>query len=614
MKNGKKFLALFAMLAITAGTVAPLMFAAGSGYADVPESHWASEVIAKWSGDSYGILSGYGDGMFEPSREINLGEMATILSRIFGYSQRYTVAVTPDWADEAVEKCLAAGVIPPAANIDASVALTREQAVEMIAKAYGIEPASGNTSFADDSEIGIECKAYVNAFSKLGYVVGKGGNLFDPKGRYTRAEAMQVLDNTTSEIADSSIAGQNFSKNLIVRKSGVTIKDTTVQGHLIIAPGAKDGEVLLENVTVSGVLFAAGPNVQLYASAGSVIPNIEVDAVHVTISGSGAVGNVVVNGGTGGIEVLTAPTTVNVSSSAGDVKTKNNGMIPAGKTLTTSADTTVLAPTATPAPSDKPTGDTPNSRFLSSRNGPGGAITRQEWTSRLVERANLTMATNRFESSYSDVDESSKYSWAIETARRNNATSVSDEDGRKFYPDYAATENFAVVTAVRALGILYKDLADLHSIANSTDMFVGTPSNKELTEEQAALILSAVDLISAAVAIDPNGEPEINYSKDVVMIEGDGISYSVTDYDPALASGATFGVYLKGIKELPLEAGSVAILPEYGTFLGGLALKVVAIETVSGGFMIYSITPPLEELLGEGGLKMEGSYTVKFAD
>jgi hypothetical protein len=550
--------------------------------------------------------------MFEPSREINLGELATILSRIFGYSERYTITVTPDWADEAVEKCMAAGVIPLAANIDASVAVTREQAVVMIAKAYGIEPISGKTSFADDSEISLDCKAYVSAFSKLGYVVGRGDNRFDPKGRYTRAEAMQVLDNTTSEIADASITGQNYSKNLIVRKSGITIKNTTVQGHLIIAPGAKDGEILLDNVKVNGELIAAGSHVQLSATNGSVVSNLSVDADYVTISGDGTVENVSVNGGTDGIEVLTAPTTVSVNRTAADVKTKNNGMIPAGETLTTSATATVLVPTATPTPSDKPTGQTPNSRFLSSRNGPGGAITRQEWTSRLVERANLTLVNNSAKSSYSDVDENNKYFGVIETALQNNATSISDEDDRKFYPDYAATETFAVVTAVRALGFNYTDLADLFSVANSTGMFVGTPANKDLTEEQSALILSAVERISAPKEIDPNGKSEIYFSKDVVMLEGEDLSYSVTDHYPSLANGATSEVYITGIKELPLKVGSVAILPETDKYLSGVALKVVAIETVSDGFIVYYTDPPLEELLGEGGVKIEGSFTPKF--
>jgi Zn-dependent metalloprotease len=265
MRIGKKFISLLLTIILTTSTI-PLnftAFAATSFYDDVPTTHWAYSVIDKWSGDSYGVLQGDGKGNFYPSKGITLGELATILSKTFGYTERISAEVTPQWADEYVEKAIAAGIIPrPNGIIDANIGVTREQAIRYIATAYNINPSEGETAFADNDSIGAEYKPYVNVFQKSGYVVGKGGNLFDPKTIYTRAEAMQVIENTTSDIIDQSVNGQIYSKSLIIRKQGVVIKDTSVKENLIIGQGVGDGEVILDNVTIDGklVVYGGGSN------------------------------------------------------------------------------------------------------------------------------------------------------------------------------------------------------------------------------------------------------------------------------------------------------------------------------------------------------------------
>jgi hypothetical protein len=299
MKIGKKVLALFVTFTLIASTV-PSAFAAENSYSDVPSDHWANDVIAKWSSDAYGVLQGNSDGTFAPSRGLTLGELATILSKTFGYTERTPAEVSPAWADEYIEKAVAARIIAKADSIDASVAVTREQAVKYIALAYNVAPAPGNTAFADDASIDAEYKPYVNAFQKLGYVAGKGGGVFDPKAVYTRAEAMQVIENTTAEIVDNSVSGQTYAKNLVVRKSGVTVKDTTVNSNFIVGQGVGDGEVTLENVSIGGSLIAYGGGANSITVKGDdAIASVVVDkpygeAVHI----SGNFGTITVTDGT----------------------------------------------------------------------------------------------------------------------------------------------------------------------------------------------------------------------------------------------------------------------------------------------------------------------------
>jgi hypothetical protein len=282
-------------------SIAPqLVFAAGNSYTDVPPNHWASGVIARWSGDGYGVLQGNGDGTFSPSKGLTLGELATILSKTFGYSERISADVTPGWADEAVEKAIAAGVVAKAPAIEASASVTREQAIKYISIAYGIAPAEGNTTFADDSVIGTEYKPYVKAFQQLGYIVGKGNNDFDPKSAYTRAEAMKVIDNTTSEIADISVSGHTYDRDLIVRKSGVTVKDTTVNHDLIIGQGIGNGEIKLDNVTIAGQLLAfGGGSISVVVKEGYKISSTLADkAFGQPLRLEGAFGTIIVANGT----------------------------------------------------------------------------------------------------------------------------------------------------------------------------------------------------------------------------------------------------------------------------------------------------------------------------
>ncbi|MDR1642365.1 MAG: M4 family metallopeptidase [Clostridiales bacterium] len=271
MKLTKKLASLFIALALVIGSAVSAM--AATSYADVPSSHWANSVISKWSGDGYGVLVGDGSGSFLPEKGITLGELATILTKTFGYVERVATVTTPSWADIYVEKAIAAGVIEKAEKVDASAIVTREKAVKLIALAYGVAPVSGETKFADNSAIAAEYKPYIKAFQELGYIVGKGSNRFDPTGYYTRAEALQLLDSTTSEIADKSITGKTFEKSLIIRKPGVSIKDTKVLGDLIIGQGVGDGEAILENVEISGSLVAFGGGSNSIKVSGKTVPS-----------------------------------------------------------------------------------------------------------------------------------------------------------------------------------------------------------------------------------------------------------------------------------------------------------------------------------------------------
>ena len=260
-KKTKKRLSLILSLLLIISSV-NISSATKTKFADVPDTHWASKVIAKWSGEDYNVLQGDGKGNFNPSKGLTLGEIMTIISKTFGYVQKQETQVTPVWAKESVEKAIAAGILPKTEKIDANKMITRQEAIKYIAIAFGIESSQGNTVFIDDQDIDEQYKGYVKAFYDMGYITGdnkdKSKAKFNPKANYTRAEAMQVIDNILSDIIDRYTRDKTYEKNIIIRKAGVNLHNVKTKQNIIIAQGVQDSNISMQKVQIGKSLIIYG--------------------------------------------------------------------------------------------------------------------------------------------------------------------------------------------------------------------------------------------------------------------------------------------------------------------------------------------------------------------
>jgi len=115
-----------------------------SRFADVDSNEWYSPAIA-WA-SSVGIVDGNGDGTFGPNDLINREQMAAMLANYFNY------------------------------------------------KNFSL-PNIPTGDFADENDIAEWALDAVRLIQKAGIVGGKPGNLFDPQGSATRAEAAAILAN-----------------------------------------------------------------------------------------------------------------------------------------------------------------------------------------------------------------------------------------------------------------------------------------------------------------------------------------------------------------------------------------------------------------------------------
>ncbi len=253
----KKVLTLVLVLAVVLSLGIGISYAAGNPptYTDVPENYWGYEAITKWSTTQYGILGGYGDGKFGPSDPITAEQLAWINGRILGI------------ADTDAKY-----------SGDGKRELTRAEAVTIIAQAFCVEPLENAAdTFADNASVPAAYRGYVNAMKAAGYIKGMGNNVFSPNSSYTRAQALQVIYNMISDITDNNASDVNAADNYVIRKAGIQLKDSTIDGNLIIGNGVGDGDVTLENVTVNGklIVFGGGSN-SIVVRGKSNVSNVEV--------------------------------------------------------------------------------------------------------------------------------------------------------------------------------------------------------------------------------------------------------------------------------------------------------------------------------------------------
>ena len=249
-KNGVLLLALSAAMALM------LTGARAASYQDVA-GHWAEPQIARWS--DLGYLTGYGDGTFGPNDPISRGQLAAILSNLYGYTgeAENTFGIPEDaWYLSYVLRAAQAGILPDSWWETASDApLTREEAMYIIAAAIDLEgsgtlPGDRYTDGEDISDWAVEA---VYAMTEAGYVGGFPDGGVHPQGSFTRAEVVTILNNIFAEVynAPGTYSG-DVTGLTVVAAGGITLRDMTVDGDLILTGAAAGQTVTLDHVTVTG--------------------------------------------------------------------------------------------------------------------------------------------------------------------------------------------------------------------------------------------------------------------------------------------------------------------------------------------------------------------------
>ena len=326
--------------------------------------HWAASSIDRWS--DYGVIDGYTDGSFGPGDSITRAQMAVILDRLFGWTQQaenyFSDISGSEWYAGAVLRANAAGVM----NGDTSGAarpndsITRQDAAVMLTRALRLESSGSGTTFVDAEEIGSWAKDAVQIMSSMGLINGTGNGVFSPRRSITRAEAVSILDRAIGGYYDRAgvYTADADGPVMVIAAPGVTLRGVTVDGDLIIAPGAEGSETILNDVTVTGtVRVLSGKDASVLLRGETCVESVEMDGENSRLQAAPSVeiGSLTVSGSGTHVRGLDEDQQVTVADGAQGVLV-NGHPTQSGSTVTAGEDVSTDADNVEVEPDDKPSG------------------------------------------------------------------------------------------------------------------------------------------------------------------------------------------------------------------------------------------------------------------
>lgn len=256
-------LMVFNMFPVTA-----LANSQGYDYVDMP-NNWSTEALTK--AVENGLLKGYADNgknLIKADAPLKRAEMAAVVNRTFGAIKADVLNGVIDvpstsWYANDMAKAIMMGTFMKDKQMRPESNISRQEAFVVLARAFKISSdAAGNNGldgFSDEADVAVWARNELNGMIEAGYVRGSNG-ILNPKANISRAEFATLMDNLVKQYID--VAGEVTdvvsSGNVLIRVPGVTLKNLTIEGDLIIADGVGEGDVTLDNVRVEGRTIVRG--------------------------------------------------------------------------------------------------------------------------------------------------------------------------------------------------------------------------------------------------------------------------------------------------------------------------------------------------------------------
>jgi len=179
-------------------------------FADVTDE-WFAPYVERMT--LMGITNGYsedGSSLFKPNQTITRSEFAVFLANALNLKADQTNSKSfadsssiPSWALNKVNAAVSNGIISGYEDntFQPNQEITRAEMAVMIMRALGLTQSDSTVSFADASSIPDWALESVAQAVKAGIVSGKPGNIFDPMGKASRAEAAKMIVNMLEAMA-----------------------------------------------------------------------------------------------------------------------------------------------------------------------------------------------------------------------------------------------------------------------------------------------------------------------------------------------------------------------------------------------------------------------------
>lgn len=191
------------------------------------------------------ILRGDEQQKLNPQNNITRAEMAAVLVRLLGASDRSDLSAFPDaepdaWYYAELSAAYAAGIFGGSdGKMLPNDPITREQAAVVLCRAFGIvsDNRSAYTAFSDGKKVSAYARDSVSALREQGLMNGYQDGSIRPQAYITRAEIAQLLYNILDCIADTpDEIGE--SGTVLYRGTQALPDELKLDGTLILAQSA----------------------------------------------------------------------------------------------------------------------------------------------------------------------------------------------------------------------------------------------------------------------------------------------------------------------------------------------------------------------------------------
>lgn len=283
-----------------------------TAFADMPDN-WSTAALNKAVDND--LLKGYEVGdkkLIRAENPLTRAEMAAVVNRAFGATVSSKLKGVSDvsstaWFAEDMAKAVKMGTFALDTKMRPNDNITRQEAFAVLARAFKATSTDVNhkalDKFLDKANISTWALYDLCGMAEAGYIQGFNGNL-QPKANITRAEFAVVMDNLVKQYIDKAGTATEVvaAGNVLVRSAGVTLKDVTVKGDLVIGDGVGEGDAILDNVKVEGRTVVRGGGVNSViikgdSNLGKVVLAKTTGEVRVAVEGNAKVEVIIVDDG-----------------------------------------------------------------------------------------------------------------------------------------------------------------------------------------------------------------------------------------------------------------------------------------------------------------------------
>jgi hypothetical protein len=286
-------------LALTVQLAGLPLIASAAFFADI-QSNWANGAIQTLS--DQGVITGYPDGSFRPEGLITRAEFSAVMTKALGLNasasgaQTFSDVSTTNWAYPAIETVRNNGLVSgyPNGTFMPSRSITRSESIAILAKASRmpmVNDATANqilSGYRDSGAIPAWARPGVATAIQAGIYANdpSSGNAIDPLQPATRAEVAAMVQNLRERL--NVAGGGQMTNPSSGMNGGMTSNNGALQGYVATVPANTKFTGTLGSGVLSSELNKVGDPVMLNVDT----PLVSSDNRVIVPAGSQIVGQI----------------------------------------------------------------------------------------------------------------------------------------------------------------------------------------------------------------------------------------------------------------------------------------------------------------------------------